>query len=306
MNRILNNRHLAWIILIVLALTWGSSFILMKKAMFNADLSRRMSSEQVAALRLVIASAVFLPFILHRVRATLRKHWLWLLLVGLLGNGIPAFLFTSAQTVLDSGVTGILNALTPLFTLLIAVAVFRQRYLPVNYAGILLALAGAVMLISGHIEGVAGAPVWAYVLVVVATVFYAMSVNIIRNKLAEVDAVPLAGIALLFVGPLALVYLAATGFFTALIHEPQVRAGVPFVAVLAVFGTSVSLILFNHLIKISNALFASSVTYMMPLVAILWGVVDGERIALTDILFSAVIIGGVYLVNWKKRVQNVA
>lgn len=289
----------------MLALTWGSSFILMKKAMFNADMSRRMSSEQVAALRLVIASAVFLPFILRNLRATLRKHWLWLLLVGLLGNGIPAFLFTSAQTVLDSGVTGILNALTPLFTLLIAMVIFRLRYHAVNYLGILLALAGAVMLISGHIEGVAGAPAWAYVLVVVATVFYAMSVNIIRNKLAEVDSLPLAGIALLFVGPLALVYLAATGFFGALIHEPQLRAGVPFVAVLAVFGTSVSLILFNHLIKISNALFASSVTYMMPLVAILWGVVDGERITLTDILFSSVIIAGVYLVNWKKRVRGV-
>jgi drug/metabolite transporter (DMT)-like permease len=289
----------SWILLILLAIIWGSSFILMKRAMYGPNGEEFLSSNRVAALRMVVASLVMLPFIIKGFKQNFGRFKFPLAAVGFLGNGIPAFLFTTAQTKLESGITGILNALTPLFTLIVALVVFGRRYIWLNYLGIFIALIGAVLLITGHSSGLKGAPAWAYALVVMATLFYAISVNVIRNMLAELNSIQITGLALICVSPFCLAFLIYDGFFTEIFTNPALAKGLPYAIVLAVFGTSISLILFNHLIKISNALFASSVTYLMPVIAILWGYTDNEHIAVSDIALAGVIISGIYLVNLK-------
>lgn len=292
---------IAWTLLIILASIWGSSFMLMKKAMFGHGNEILLSNNQVAALRILIASLAMLPFILRNLRPIMRRHALPLILAGWLGNGLPAFLFTAAQTELDSSITGILNSLTPLFTLLVALLLYRKRYPVINYIGIFTALIGAVFLIFEHSNGLSGAPLWAYGCVAAATVCYAISVNVIRNNLADLNAIQITGMAMLWVSPWCLAYLWYDGFFTEVMHSLPLQKGLPYVFILAIVGTAGALVLFNQLIKMSNALFASSVTYLIPVVAIFWGFVDSEHISLLDLIFTAVIISGVYMVNLKPK-----
>lgn len=294
-------KHLviSWLLLVVLAAIWGSSFILMKRAMFAEDGTALLSNTHVAALRIVIASAAMLPFILRNFWQDLRQYVVPLAVAGWMGNGFPAFLFTAAQTQLDSSITGILNALTPLFTLIIAVALYRKRYPLINYIGIFVALVGAIMLIFQHSSSISGAPFRAYLLVAAATVCYAVSANVIRNHLFDLGAVKVTGLAMVLVSPVCLAILWFDGFFELPIASEQVWTGIPYVIILAVVGTAIALVLFNHLIKISNALFASSVTYLIPVVAVVWGFIDHETITWTDILFALIIISGVYMVNRK-------
>ena len=296
-------KHLliSWGLLILLATIWGSSFILMKKAMTDGQGNPLLSNTQVAALRMVIASAVMLPFVLRKFRANLIKFAVPLAIVGWAGNGLPAFLFTTAQTELNSSITGVLNALTPLFTLMVAFFLYRKRYPVINYIGIVVALAGAMMLVFEHSHGISGAPLWAYASVAFATVCYAISVNVIKNNLTGLGSVQITGLAMVWVSPVCLAFLIYDGFFNEVLHSQKIQEGLPYVAVLAVLGTAVALILFNHLIKISNALFASSVTYLIPVVAVFWGFMDSEIISWLDLLFTAVIISGVYMVNKRKE-----
>lgn len=301
-------KHLliSWGLLILLATIWGSSFILMKKAMTDGQGNPLLSNTQVAALRMVIASAVMLPFVLRKFRVNLIKYAVPLAIVGWAGNGLPAFLFTTAQTELNSSITGVLNALTPLFTLMVAFFLYRKRYPVINYIGIVVALAGAMMLVFEHSHGISGAPLWAYASVALATVCYAISVNVIKNNLTALGSIQITGLAMVWVSPVCLAFLIYDGFFNEVLHSQKIQEGLPYVAVLAVLGTAVALILFNHLIKISNALFASSVTYLIPVVAVFWGFMDSEVISWLDLLFTAVIISGVYMVNKRKETTNTA
>ena len=301
-------KHLliSWGLLILLATIWGSSFILIKKAMTDGQGNALLSNTQVAALRMVIASAVMLPFVLKKLRMNLIKFAVPLAIVGWAGNGLPAFLFTTAQTELNSSITGVLNALTPLFTLMVAFFLYRKRYPVINYIGIVVALAGAMLLVFEHSQGISGAPLWAYASVALATVCYAISVNVIKNNLTGLGSVQITGLAMVWVSPVCLAFLIYDGFFNEVLHSQKIQEGLPYVAVLAVLGTAVALILFNHLIKISNALFASSVTYLIPVVAVFWGFMDSEIISWLDLLFTAVIISGVYMVNKRKETPNTA
>lgn len=272
--------------------------------MYSASGEQLLSAIQVASLRIVIASTVLLPFVLRKIRRSMVRHVAPLFLTGFLGNALPAYFFTFAQTELDSSITGILNSLTPLFTLLVALVLYRKSYPVLNYVGIVLALMGAVLLIFEHSHGLSGAPFWSYVLVVLATVCYAFSVNIIRNNLADVDSITVAGLAMLMVSPWCLMVLWYDGFFQTLSQHPEIYSGLPYVTTLAIVGSAIALVLFNHLIKITNAIFASSVTYLIPVVAIGWGVMDGEKITGLDALFTAIIISGVYMVNLKRKKQG--
>lgn len=292
---------IAWSLLILLATIWGSSFILMKKAMFSESGAELITSSHVAALRILFASATMIPFVLRGFWSNLRAHWRPLLITGWLGNGLPAFLFTAAQTELDSSITGILNSLTPLFTLIVALILYKRRYPFVNYIGIVVALIGAVLLIFGHSSGLAGAPLRSYAWVTLATVCYAISVNVIKNDLAGLSAIKVTGLAMVWVSPWCLVYLWIDGFFNSNWESSAIQQGIPFVVLLGVIGTAAALVVFNHVIKISSALFASSVTYLIPIVAVFWGFVDDEIISLSDLIFAATIISGVYMVNLKPQ-----
>lgn len=285
---------LQWLILIALALVWGSSFILMKRGLES------FSSDQVAALRMFIAFLFMIPFAFRYVKKEHAQHWKAFLGTGLLGNFIPAFLFTKAETGISSALTGMLNSLTPLFTLVLGVALFKSSTRWVNVLGVIIGFAGALGLLTVGGSSEINHNVAYAVYVIIATVCYGLSVNIIKRWLGPINSVTITAWALLFVGPPAGIYLFSTDFLQRMAEQPLAWESLGYVVILAVFGTALSVILFNMLIKMTSALFASSVTYLIPIVAMGWGVFEGEPVMLLHFLWIGLILAGVYLVNRKK------
>jgi len=279
-------------ILILLAVIWGSSFLLMKRGL------EVYSYTQVAALRLLIASISLFPFVFIALKKVKRKQWFPLIVSGVFGNGLPAFLFTKAQTQLDSGFTGIVNSLTPLFTLLLGILFFALKPTKANILGILIGFIGAVYLTVSNWDTEIVINNYIFY-IVLATLFYAISINVIKRYLGELDAIHISALAFLFVGPPMVMYIFNTDFIILTQSSAGFEALV-YIIVLAVIGTSFAVVLFNHLLKQSSAIFASSVTYLIPIVAIAWGVFDGENILLQHLIGAAIILLGVYLVNKKE------
>ncbi len=293
----LKKKYWQWILLLLISMIWGSSFILMKKGL------RSYSSVHVASLRLFIAWLIFLPVTLARLRKIRRQHWQWLIISGIIGNLIPANLFTLAQTHIDSSLAGILNSLTPLFTLIIGLLFFRSHVLLVNILGLLLGLAGAAGLIYDHSVDLAHQANLYGLFIVLATVLYGINVNILKYKLADLDGITLVASIFFIIGPLAGLTLLFTGFPEVIREQGIIWHDMGYIVLLSLLGSVIAVTLFNILLKYISAIFASSVTYIIPVFAILWGVADGESLSADQILWIFVIFTGVYLVNKQKLVQ---
>lgn len=284
---------LKWTIFIALALTWGSSFILMKRGL------EVYSSEQVAALRIFIAFLFLAPLGWKYINKPLLRSWQGAVGMGVFGNLIPAFLFTKAETVITSALTGMLNSLTPLFTLVVGLFIFRTRVSWWQVFGVVLGIIGTIALLQiGDKDERNTDVVLGTVLVIAATLCYGISVNIIKIKLDGVNAIAATVFAMYIIGPVAGMYLFTTDFIARL-SLPGGYESLGFIAILAVFGTALSVIVFNILIRESGALFASSVTYLIPVVAMGWGLLDHEVVTWIHAVCIAVILGGVWLVNKK-------
>lgn len=282
----------AWLILILLGIIWGSSFILMKKGL------QVYSSNEVGALRIVISFLFLLPFALRRLKHVKRKIWLALLLTGILGNGAPAFLFAHAQTVIDSSVAGILNSLTPLFTVLVGIMAFNLKLRWFNFLGVAIGLAGAAGLLAVSGSGDFSFKLSYAVYVVMATICYAISVNIIKFWLKDINPIGIVTLSFLLIGPPVMLYLFGfTGFVEKVSTHPQAMAGLGYVAILAIGGTALALMLFNKMIKMTDPVFASSVTYLIPVVAVIWGVFDGEKFGWSYLIWIFMILSGILLVS---------
>lgn len=275
----------------ILAFIWGSSFILMKKGLVA------YSYNEVAALRMVIAFLCFLPFILNNIKKIEKKYWKYLIIVGLFGNGIPAFLFTKAETGLSSSLAGMLNSLVPLFTIILGVLIFKVPTNKLKFIGVFVGLCGAIMLIGGNGLDIENSKTSYSIYVIIATICYAISVNSIKKYLQDVNPVVVSSFALLFIGPPLFIYLFTTNFVDTTLHNPEALTSLGFITILAVFGTALSLIIFNTLVRQTSALFASTTTYIIPIFAIMWGVIDGEVINLVQIIGIVVILVGIYFVN---------
>ena len=286
---------LVWPLLIVLALVWGSSFILMKRGLF-AEGVPMLSPWQLATVRLSVAWLALSPF-LFRHHVHLRAHALPLLGAGLLGNGIPAFLFATAQSRIDSSLSGMLNSLTPLMTLLTGALLFNTRARGVHVFGILLGMAGAMgLILSGRNEGPLTVSIYA-ALPVLGTLCYGLSGNIVKRHLYGVPPIATAALALTFVGPISLILAFNSGLPETLRTVPGAWSALGHVVLLAVMSSAVALVLWNVLLQRTSALRASSVTYLMPVVAIGWGLLDGESISTIQFGMIALILSGVYIVS---------
>lgn len=292
---------LNWALLAVLALIWGSSFILMKRGLFHEG-RPVLDAWQLASARLAIAWASLSPLLFVHMRS-LRGHWLPLLGSGVLGNGIPAFLFAAAQTHIDSSLSGLLNSLTPLFTLLVGAAFFGNRLRGVHVVGILVGLVGAMGLIL--LRSNKGLPAWSIyaVLPIIATFCYGCSANIVKRHLYMLPAPATAALALTFVGPAGFVGMALSDVGTTVSTDPQGWACLGYVATLAVMSSALSLVLWNYLLQRTSAVWASSVTYLMPVVAVGWGWLDGEVLTTGQAGMIILILSGVWLVNRGERAQ---
>ncbi|MBT3648267.1 MAG: DMT family transporter [Flavobacteriales bacterium] len=291
MNLDYSNKFIQWIVLALLGLTWGSSFILMKKGLIY------FSPEEVAAYRLSVAMIFLLPVSIKSLKILRGKFWP-LLATGLFGNAIPAFLFAYAQTEIPSGLSGMLNSLTTLFTLIIGIAFFRAPILKSQIIGVLVALIGAMGLIGFEVIGSFGTYAKYASLIIMATACYGLAVNVIKSFLQEIKPTHITSVAFLLVSPAALIYLlVATPFVTTIMTDSSSWVGLGYLSILGVVGTAIAVVIFNQLIKETTAIFASTVTYLIPIVAIGWGIVDGETITFYDVMYMLLILGGILLIN---------
>ena len=253
---------------------------------------------QVAALRIFIAFISLVPFLYTALKKLKKKHTIPLFITGVIGNGIPAFLFTKAQTSLESSFVGMLNSLTPIFTLFLGIYFFKIKPSTLNIAGVLLGFLGAILLYFSEMSNLHTIN-FSVLLVVVACLFYGVSVNVIRKYLAEMNPIDISAMAFLYVGPFAGYYVFSTDFVE-IASTKNGLSSLGYVTILAILGTSFSVVLFNKLIKDTSAIFAASVTYLIPIVAILWGVLENEPIKYEHYIGVCIILCGVYLVNKKK------
>lgn len=257
---------------------------------------------QVAEYRLFISGIALLPIAIRHLKKMplWNKEFIAILMVAVFGNLLPAILFATAQTKLPSGVTGMLNSLVPLFTISIGALFFAVRAVIRQVIGVFIGLIGAVVLIYGTSQiGIAGIPVGYSLMVVGATVGYGISVNTIKTWLHEMPALQITAFAFLLLLPFMTVGLIANGFFEIAIL-PQNHLNLFYLSILGVVGTAGALLLFNQLIKFTSAVFASTVTYMIPIVATGWGLFDGESLNVFHAIGFGLILTGVYVINKKK------
>jgi len=294
-----NKPWLPWLILAVLAITWGSSFILIKRGL------EIFTAGEVGALRVVITWLFLLPFALKRIKILNRRLIGLFVFVGIVGNLAPAFLFAAAQKGIDSSLAGILNSLTPLFTLLVGVLFFKSKPKWFNIAGVIIGLAGAMGLVSVSGTGNFTVNIGFAVLIIIAALLYAINVNTVKGFLQGIDPITITAMSFFMIGPIGAIYLIGFSPFVSTINNnSHALAGIGYLAILAIVGTGLALMLFNHLIQLTSAIFASSVTYFIPVVAVLWGIADGEKFNAGFFIWILLVISGVLLVNTKSLTDN--
>jgi len=255
---------------------------------------------QVAAIRIFFGFLILIPFAIRGFRKLTRQNATYLTISGLVGNLIPAFLFTFAQTNISSSLAGILNSLSPFFTLAVGIAIFKNRPGILQYVGIFIGLIGAVLLVSnGDFSSFRGINIYA-LLIVFATLLYGINSNVIKHKLAELNGVEITALALFFVGPIAGIILFSTDL-TPAYHSLHFASSLTAILTLSIFGTVLSLFIYNNLIHHTSAIFATSTTYIIPVFALMWGILDGELLGILQVVSMLIILTGVYLVNIKRK-----
>ncbi len=281
---------MSWFIFALLAIIWGSSFILMKEGL------KAFSPYQVASLRMLSAGIILLPFAYKALRRIPKEKMGLVIFSGLLGNFIPAYLFCIAETQIDSSLAGILNSLTPLFTIIVGVLFFKAQTNMVKIFGMFIGFVGLSFLLavgknmSFHNLSYAS-------LVLLATLFYGINVNIVGRYMQQLGAINVASLAFAFLIIPSAIVLYFTGYFNNDFSSPMVLKSLLASSVLGVIGTSIATILFYYLVKQSGMLFGSMVTYGIPVVAVAWGILDGENLSLLQIAFLGLILLGVWIVN---------
>lgn len=284
----------ALLLLLVVSLIWGTSFILMKLGL------KAFSPDVLGSLRVTAAAIFLMPLALPRLKELKQGDAFKLLVAGLIGVFFPAFLFAFAQTRLNSSLAGILNTLSPLWTMMVGAMFFNQRFHGYAILGIILSFLGAFMLALSRSGGaITGFNMYA-LFIVAACALYGSNLNWIKFKIHNLGSITITSISILFVGPLAAIYLFLfTDFTYTMSHNPEAWKAFWFIMLLAFMSTAVAGLIFNKLLHISSPLYASSVTYIMPIVAVMWGVIDGEKLLPGHFIGMAAILGGVYLANKK-------
>ncbi len=290
----MDNQQKKWIYLISLSLVWGSSFILIKKALIG------LTPIQVGALRIIISTFFLLIIGFKSIKRIKKKHWIYVFYSGLLGTLFPSFLFAYAVTGIDSSITSILNSLTPFNTLLVGTLIFGIVFKKKQIIGILVGLIGTTILILKGADLNPNQNYWFALLPIFSSIGYAFNVNIIKKYLKDLDPLAITtGNFILIIIP-ATIILSFTGFFTSFEFNEESNSSLLYISILAVVGTGIAKVIFNKLIHISSPIFSTSVTYLIPIVAVFWGIFDGEKLSLIQLLAGFIILFGVYLVNKNK------
>mgnify|MGYP000091057567 CR=1 FL=1 len=296
----MTNERLSWFLLIGLSLVWGSSFILMDKSMHPVGDEMVMGPYQVGAMRIFLAGLVLLPVAVRHLKLLKTKMFWWLLIVGTCGNLIPAILFTLAETKIEPSMAGILNMGTSFFVVLIGVLVYKNKPTLAQTLGILIGAFGLYQILKAEIAFDSEDTGYA-LLVLLATLCYGISLTTIKFKLQGVPALAITSLSFFIILFPALIISVWTGAFTTVFSHPNGLTSLGFLSVLSVVGTALAVFVFTKLVAISSHIFASGVTYLIPIVAVLIGVMAGEKFDLFNLVWVAVILVGVYLMNKKSR-----
>ncbi|RYY67924.1 MAG: DMT family transporter [Chitinophagaceae bacterium] len=293
-----NNNPLNWLLFILLSFIWGSSFILMKAGMMG------LSAFQVASIRIISAGIVLLPVAIMSIRLIPKKQMFLVFMSGALGSLIPAYLFCVAEQKVDSALAGVLNSLTPIFVIIAGAMFFNARIAANKVIGILIALSGSVLLFLFQPNFSNNSNVIHISYIILATALYGYNVNMVHKHLKHIPSIRIAAVALMLNAIPAFVVLFLTGYFSKDILSQEILIATGYSAILGIFGTAVATILFYMLLKRAGSIFASMVTYGIPIVAIFWGIIYNEEVGWKQVLGMAVILIGVFVAN--KRAREIA
>ena len=284
-----------WIYLVSLSLIWGSSFILIKKALIG------LTPAQLGSLRIIFSSIIIFAFAWNTLKIISKKEWKWIIISAFLGSFFPAFLFAFAETEIDSSIASVLNSLVPLNTVIIGAIVFKIASSKKQIIGVVVGFIGTYLLID---KGIQLNPDQNYLyagLVILCSFLYGFNVNIIKKYLNDVPAVTIAAghFSVIFI-PAIIIFL-LSGFNSDQIHDPNTMRSIGYVLILSIFGTALAKVLFNKLVQMSTAVFASSVTYSLLIVSLFWGILDGELFSFNQLMATILIVLGVLLSSRKPR-----
>ncbi len=296
----MKNETKAWLMLIGLSIVWGSSFILMEKAMHPTKVTNAFTPYQVGSLRILIAALVLLPIAIKNLSKFKGKNIPLFVTVGLAGNFIPAFLFPIAETGIQSSLAGLLTMGTSLFVVIISILFFKSKITTIQLIGFITGSVGLFLIVSNQID-LGENSLFHSAVALFAALFYAISLSVIKFKLQHEKPLVVTSLAFFsMLGP-ALIACFLTNSFEVM-TQPEVIKGLPYLAILSIIGTAIAVVVFNYLIVISTPLFASSVTYIIPIIALMFGVADGEKFKAINIIWMILIFVGVYLMG--KKVKN--
>jgi drug/metabolite transporter (DMT)-like permease len=291
----MNDYNKKWFYLAILSLIWGSSFILIKKGLVG------LNSVQLASLRMIFAASVIYIYSHNSIKKIPKKSWKWIVITAYLGTFFPVYLISYGQTEIESGLASIITTVTPINTLIIGIIFFSLTFSIKQLLGLFIGLAGAVLLLYEASETNLNSNIYFSFFIYLTTVGYAASVNLIKKYLTNIPPEAVTAGIFLSISPPAIIVLYFSDFTDLNFQDPLILKSIFFVLVLGVFGSAIAQTLFNKFVKISSPIFASAVTYTMPVVAIFWALIDGEILSIMQFFATAIILIGVYLVNKRKQ-----
>jgi drug/metabolite transporter (DMT)-like permease len=288
----LQHRLFPLFIIIILGMVWGSSFILIWLGL------KAFQPIQVACLRLMFGGFFMAPVVWYFRKKVDHATWKFLFISGLIGNGIPAFLFAVAGTLIPSGISGLLNSLTPAFTLVFGAWFFGVHIMPRHIWGVITGLAGAaVLLLPGYFQSNEAVNPIGGILAITGTMLYGININVIKHKLSHLPSFAVSAFPLFFMAVLSLpVFLLTSPATNFAKHGQQAWHSLAYVALLGVVGSALSLVVFNLVVKRTTALFASTNTFIIPVVSVAWGLVFKEPWGVHIIIGLLLCLAGVWLV----------
>ena len=293
----MNDYNKKWFYLAILSLIWGSSFILIKKGLVG------LSSVQLASLRMLFAASVIYVFSYNSIKKIPKKSWKWIIVTAYLGTFFPVYLISYGQTEIESGLASIITTVTPINTLVIGIIFFSLTFSIKQLLGLFIGLVGAVLLLYEASETNLNSNIYFSFFIYLTTVGYAASVNLIKKYLTNIPPEAVTAGIFLSISPPAIFVLYFSDFTDLNFQDPVILKSIFFVLVLGIFGSAIAQTLFNKFVKIASPIFASAVTYTMPVVAIFWALIDGETLSIMQLFATTIILIGVYLVNKRKQIS---
>ncbi len=285
-----------WIYLIIVSVIWGSTFILIKRALLG------LSAYQIGGLCIIMTTFLLLPFGIKKCKYLKKREWCWIAIIGFLSSFLPPVFLGLAQQGINSSVSSIINSSTPLNTVLIGVVLFGVFISRVQIFGVLIGMFGGLLLFYSDSYGV-DQNYYYGIFVLASSLAYALNINIVKKYLSHIDSLTVitASFITILIPALILVYF--SGFFDNILQDLEMQQSLIYLGLFALFGNAISKVVFNELIVISSPIFAASVNYLIPLVAIAWGLLDGEKLGRTQLIGGIIIVLGVFLVN-KKQIKK--